>query len=255
MNPFNLQNKTSPAPAVDRAFAILKVLAEDKEPRGVSDLARALEIGKSSIHGIVQGLLAAGAVEDAGGRKYRLGPLVEELARKRRDGSSLVELCRPHLTGLVQQMGHTGIFGVVEADRFRIVTVVEGSGAFQVKAVKGGSIPLLAGASGKVALAWGAASMPGELPRFTEDSIVEAAALREELKRVRAEAFALDRSEYLRGVYAAAAPILQGDRLLAILLSMGFQDQLGEEGLLALGRAVSQAARSASIELLEWRLY
>ena len=250
-----MQNKSSPAPAVDRAFVILQFLAQAREPQGVSELSRTLGIGKSTVHGILQGLLAAGAVEDAGGRKYRLGPLVEELARKRRDGHSLAEICRPYLVGLVQQMGYTGVFGVVDADRFRIVTVVEGSGSFQVKAVKGGYIPLLAGATGKVALAWGAASIPDVLPRFTEDSIGEAAALSEELGRVRAEALALDRSEYLRGVYAAASPVLQGDRLLAIILSMGFQDQLGEGGLIALGSAVSQAARSASIELLEWRLF
>ncbi|MDR3567356.1 MAG: IclR family transcriptional regulator C-terminal domain-containing protein [Syntrophobacteraceae bacterium] len=254
MNSFNIENKPSPAPAVDRAFVILKFLAGAREPQGVSALARTLGIGKSSVHGILQGLLAAGAVEDAGGRKYRLGPLFEELARNRRDGRSLPEICRPYLAGLVQQMGYTGVFGVVDSDRFRIVSVVEGSGAFQVKAVQGGYIPLLAGATGKVVLAFGAAAMPDVLPRFTEDSMADAAALAEELSQVRARALALDRSEYLRGVYAAAAPILQGDRLLAILLSMGFQDQLGEEGLIALGRAVAQAARSASIELCEWRL-
>ncbi len=248
-----MQNKSSPAPAVDRAIIILKFIAQAREPQGVSDLARALSIGKSTVHGILQGLLAAGALEEAGGRKYRLGPLVEELARKRRDGRSLSEICRPHLAGLVQQVGYTGVFGVIDADRFRIVTVFEGRGSFQVKAVQGGTIPLLAGATGKVALAWGAASVPDVLPRFTEDSIRDPSVLREELERVRAEVFAMDRSEYLRGVYAAAAPVLQGDRLLAILLSMGFQDQVGEEGLVVLGRAVSQAARSASIELLEWR--
>ena len=254
MNSFNIENKSSPAPAVDRAFVILKFLAQAREPEGVSSLARILGIGKSSVHGILQGLLAAGAVEDAGGRKYRLGPLFEELARSRRDGRSLAEICRPHLAGLVQQMGYTGVFGVIDGDRFRIVTVMEGSGAFQVQAVQGGFIPLLAGATGKVALAWGAAEMPEVLPCFTEDSIGDSAVLAAELVRVRAEALALDRSEYLRGVYAAAAPVVQNDRLLAVLLSMGFQDQLGEEGLVSLGRAVSQAARSASIDLCEWRL-
>lgn len=254
MNSFNTLNKTSPAPAVDRAFAILKFLGREKAPLGVSALARALGIGKSTVHGILQGLLGAGAVEDAGDHKYRLGPLVEELARERRGGRTLAEMSRPYLEGLVQQTGYSGIFGVPETDRFRIVMVVEGSGAFQVKAVQGGSIPLLAGATGKVALAWGAASMPDVLPRFTEDSIGEVAALNEELGRVRAERLALDRSEYLRGVYAAAAPILHGDRLRAIFLSMGFQDQLGEEGLIALGGAVAQAARLASRELFDWSL-
>lgn len=249
-----MENKTSPAPAVDRAFAILNFIAQAKEPQGVSALARALDIGKSSVHGIVQALLAAGALEDAGRRRYRLGPLVEELARKRRGQRSLADICRPYLEELVQQTGYTAIFGVPDADRFRIVLVVEGHEAFQVRAVQGGSIPLLAGASGKVALAWGGGSMPDSLPRFTENSIGEAAILEEELKRVRAEALALDRGEYLRGVYAAASPLQRDGHLLAIILSIGFQEQLQEEGLIALGRAVSEAARLASKELFEWGL-
>ncbi len=254
MNTFTMENKTSSAPAVDRAMAILKFLGQAREPLGVSGLARDLRIGKSSVHGIVQALLASGAVEDAGGRKYRLGPLLEELARKRRDRRSPAQICLPHLSGLVEQMGYTGVFAVIEGDRLRIVTVVEGRGSFQVKAVQGGSIPLLAGASGKVAVAFGAVPMPESLPRFTEDTVFEPAVFDKELEAVRAQGFALDRGEYLRGVYAAAAPVLQDGRLLALFLSMGFQDRLGEEGLMALGRGASRAARLASHELLDWRL-
>jgi DNA-binding IclR family transcriptional regulator len=251
---FIMQNITSPAPAVVRALGILKTLGEAKEPQGVSALSRALGIGKSSVHAIARALLVSGAIEDAGGRKYRLGPLVEELARRKRDGRSLAEMCQPCLAELAGQVGQTCIFGTVEKERFRIVCAVEGWGAFQVKAVAGGSIPLLAGASGKVVLAWGGVPIPETLPRFTEDSAVDVTALGEELKRVRREALALDRGEYLQGVYAAAAPVLDRDRLLGVILSAGFRDRLGEDGLIALGQAVSQVAQDVSREFSEWRV-
>ncbi len=164
------------------------------------------------------------------------------------------EICKPHLAEFVEQIGQTGMFGVPDGDRFRIVTVVEGRAPFRVKAVQGRSIPLLAGAVGKIALAWEAVSMPAVLPRFTEDSVGDVSAMGEELERVRGEALALDRGEYLRGVYAAASPILDSDRLVGILFSAGFQDQLGEEGLMSLGQAVAQAARAVSRELLEWKV-
>lgn len=255
-NAFDPQNtiNQSPAPAVDRAFAILRLLTQTREPLGVSVLARALGIGKSTVHGILQALLAAGAIEDAGGRQFRLGPLVEELGRSRRGRRNLSEICQPHLAELVEQMGQTGMFGVPDGDRFRIVTVVEGRGPFRVKAVQGRSIPLLAGAGGKIALAWEAVSMPAVLPRFTEDSVADVNALGEELERVRRDGLALDRGEYLRGVYAAASPVLDGDHLVGILFSAGFQDQLGEEGLMSLGQAVARAARVVSRELLEWKV-
>lgn len=218
----------------------------------MSSLARALGIGKSSAHGLLRALLATGAIEDAGNRQFRLGPLVEELGRSRQGKRSLTEICQPYLVALAEQVGQTSVFGVPIGNRFRIVSVVEGRGSFRVKAVQGKSIPLLAGVVGKIALAWGIVHMPKELPLFTEDSVREARELAEQLERVRREKLALDRGEYLRGVCAAASPILgYGDRLVGILFCAGFQDQLGEKGLVSLGRTVVQAARSVSREWVE----
>lgn len=244
----------SPAPAVERAFAILRVLSGTKEPQGVSALARALGLGKSTVHGILQALLAAGAIEDAGGRQFRLGPLVEALGRSRRGTRSVAEICEVHLAQLVERMDQTSVFGYPEREGFRIVTVVEGQGPLRVKAVQGASIPLLAGVVGKIAMAWNIVPIPMDLPRFTEDSIVDMCKLEAELEQVRADGLALDRGEYLRGVYAAASPVLEEDRVSGIVFSAGFQDQLGEEGLESLGRAVKQTASAIARELLEWKV-
>ncbi|HTY22533.1 MAG TPA: IclR family transcriptional regulator [Desulfomonilaceae bacterium] len=252
-NAFNRKNKKlSRAPAVDRAFAILRLLTQTREPQGVSALSRALGIGKSTVHGILEALLTAGAIEDAGQRQFRLGPFVEELGRSRRGRRNISEICQPYLAELVEQTGQTSMFGVPDGERLRIVIVVEGRRPFRVKAVKGGSIPLLAGGTGRIALAWGAVAMPEVLPRFTEATVVDTTLLHEELSRVRTLGVALDRGEYLRGVYAAASPVLDGDRLVGILFAVGFQDDLGERGLESLGKAVARAARAASAELSEW---
>jgi DNA-binding IclR family transcriptional regulator len=252
-NPFTTQN-TSPAPAVDRAFAILRLLSQTKEPQGVSALARALGIGKSTVHGILQALLSAGAIEDVGGRQFRLGPLVEELSRTRRGRRSLSDICRPHLEELAERTGQTSMFGIPDGDRFRIVIAVEGRDPWRVKAVEGRSIPLLAGVVGKIVLAWGALSMPEVLPSFTEDTVVDAAALKKELTHIRAAGLALDRGEYLRGVYAAASPVLDGNDVRGIIFSAGFQDQLQEEGLASLGEDVARASRAVSKEFVQWKV-
>ncbi len=252
-NSFTIKNNKEPAPAVGRAFAILRLLSQTKKPRGVSDVARALGIGKSSTHGLLQALLATGAIEDAGQRRFRLGPLVEELGRSRQGKRRLAEICQPYLVELAEQVDQTSVFGVPIRDRFRIVSVVEGRSLFRVKAVQDRSIPLLAGVIGKIALAWGIVPIPHELPRFTKDSVGDVSALGGELKRVRSELLALDRGEYLRGVYAAGSPILDGHHLVGIIFSAGFQDHLGEDGLMSMGQAVVQAARSVSGELLEWK--
>ena len=242
----------APAPAVGRAFAILRLLSQTKEPRGVTAIARSLGIGKSSAHALLEALLAADAIEDAGKRQFRLGPLVEELGRCRHGKRKLTEICQPYLAELAEHVGQTSVFGAPIGDRFRILSVVEGRSLFRVKAVQDRSIPLLAGVVGKIALAWKIVPVPQELPHFTKESVGDLGALGEELEQVRATLVALDRGEYLRGVYAAGSPVLNGDRLVGIVFSAGFQDHLGEKGLMSMARAVEQAARAVSRELLEW---
>ncbi len=254
-NAFNIQNKAiSLAPAVDRAFVILRFLSRTREPLGVSAISRALDIGKSTVHGILQALLAAGAIEDTGGRRFRLGPLVEELGRCRRGRQNLPEICQPYLAELVDQMGQTSMLGIPEGRSLRIALALEGRGPFRVKAAQGGAIPLLAGAVGKVALAWRIVPMPEVLPRFTENSLVDPHLMSEELVQVRTKGLAMDRGEYLRGVFAAASPILDAQRVVGIVFTAGFQDQLGEQGLVSLGQAVTRAAQSLSKKLSEWEV-
>ena len=198
MNSFPTKNKKT-APAVGRAFAILRLLSQTKEPQGVTALARALGIAKSSTHALLEALLATGAIEHAGKRQFRLGPLVEELGRSRHGNRKLTEICQPYLLELAEQLGQTSVFGVPIGDRFRIVSVVEGRGLFRVKAVQDRSIPLLAGVVGKIALAWEILPVPQVLPGFTKDSVGDVSALGDELARVRSELLALDRGEYPAG--------------------------------------------------------
>ena len=61
------------APAAERTVRILDRLAAADGPQGVSDLARALEIPKSSIHGLCETLTEAGVLI-AGREGYQLGP-------------------------------------------------------------------------------------------------------------------------------------------------------------------------------------
>lgn len=71
-----LIDKNSPpyrAPAVSRALSTLRLLASSPELLGVSDIARALGIGKSTVHVIPQTLLVEGAVQKVEGKKFRLG--------------------------------------------------------------------------------------------------------------------------------------------------------------------------------------
>jgi len=246
-------DKNSPpyrAPAVSRALSTLRLLASSPEPLGVSEIARALAIGKSTVHGILQTLLAEGAVREVEGKKFRLGSLMEDLARSWRSGRSLAEICEPYLMGLSQETGWTTIVGVPEPTKLRIEGVREVGGSFRVGAVPGMRVPILAGATGKVYLAWSGARVPEELPAFTASSITDPKVMAREVEQARGAGVAFDRGEYLQGVASVAAPVFGPDQqLVAIVYAVGFMDQATGGKLERIGFKVRQAALRVSREL------
>src|SRR5207248_6010139 len=70
-----------PAPMVERAFRLLDLLSVSEEGLTLSDLARALNMSKGSIHGLLKTLENGGAIEQAGDRRYVLGPRIYDLAQ------------------------------------------------------------------------------------------------------------------------------------------------------------------------------
>jgi DNA-binding IclR family transcriptional regulator len=216
----------------------------------VSEIARALAASKGSVHGILQALREEGAVEELSDKKFRLGALLDELSARRRGKRTLAEICKPYLERLAASSGQTALLAIPEESRFRIDAVAEGTGGLRVGAVPGLRIPLLAGATAKVFMAWGGLEVPEVLPRFTAGSPTDRGELVKEVERVRQEGVALDRGEYLQGVAAAAAPLQgSGGRLVGILYAVGFLDRLGPKELDALADKVRMAAQAASREL------
>jgi len=241
--------KILPAVAVDRALAILSLLSKAKQPQALATLSCALNIEENSIYGILQPLVAAGAVEDTGRRGYRLGSFVDELANNKRGNRKLADLVLPYLNEIATRTGQSSMFGVPIGDRFHILTVVEGTGPYHVRASKGSSISLKEGVVGKIAFAWELVSVRENSGGFGKDAAGEAGNFIEEMKTIRSRRLAMDPGEHMTALYSAAAPILETDRLIGIILSTGFRDQLGEDGVLSLGQAVADAAMKVSKEI------
>ncbi len=249
MNTFEIKN-SSPVPALARAFALLRWVGEQEEPVGISEIARALGLSKATVHGLVHGLLAEGALEEEAPKRYRLGPVLGTLAAQAAGTRSLEGVCRPVLEDLARRTRLTAILGIPEGRRLRVALAVEGGDGLRVAATPGVRIPLEAGATGKVAMAWGALEVPARPTRFTGRTSTDPRAVRAELARVREQGVALDRGEYLPGVVAAAAPVLDGGgRLRGIVYAVGLEGALGEGTLEEVAAAVREGAARATRRL------
>jgi DNA-binding IclR family transcriptional regulator len=124
---------------------------------------------------------------------------------------------REALLALAREAGETAFLGVVERDEIVIADVVEPPGDPHMSARVGWRVPAHVGAHGK--------ALRGEIP-------------------------GLDDEEYLEGVRAAAAPIVDGSgRPLAVLIVVGFKSRLSLARLRQLGRSVATRAAEASAAL------
>ncbi len=224
------------APAVQRAFDILKTVAESRSELTLSDIAQRLGFSKSTAHGLIQALLAIGALDHGPrGKKLFLGPAVVELAFRSWNYFRVAEHAQPILEELRDRIGETVFLGVLSRSRGLIMATAESSKPLKISSPPGTSIPLLAGAVGKVFLAQQpeadvrAIIREQGLPRFTTRSIVSAEKYLEELEEVRRKGYAVDEEEYLPGVKALAVAVGNQRGLPLAIWVVGFVDTLSAE--------------------------
>ncbi len=113
------------APSVKKAFKILQAIADSSVGLGVSDLAKQLKIGKSTVHGIMTALEETGLlIRDPVHKKYRVGYTLLELGRKAYTKIDLKEVARKPLERLTKEVEETVFLGALNGDHVTIVYVV-----------------------------------------------------------------------------------------------------------------------------------
>jgi DNA-binding IclR family transcriptional regulator len=227
-------------PAVDRAARILALL-EEEGVLSISEAGRRLNASKGAVREVLETLRYHGLVErDDDSKLYGLGGRLIRLGVLARSRIGLAAAARPYLRQLADESGETALLLRIQGSQLVIqetVDPVRRRLPVSVTAAPGVTIPLLAGACGKVVLAFG---------RTGADSI-ESDVSEEELERVRELFYAIDDEEYIAGVRGVSAPILGDDgELVGLLLVSGLSASLGAERLESLGARVGAVARPIS---------
>ena len=239
------------APSVRKAFEILGALSSSKEGLGVSEIARGLNMAKSTVHGMTSALEELGAVmRDPHTKKYRLGFTLFELGRLAYSQIDLKTLARPIMEELMEKTQASIFLGILNWDHVTVLDIVESRQDLKITAPIGTTIPLFAGAVGKVFLA----SMEEEqtekiirskgLARFTENTIVDPELYYQELRSVRKMGYAVDDEEYILGVRAVASPIMGLGQLMSAIWVVGFKASLDEKKMKTIIRETKKAAEA-----------
>jgi IclR family KDG regulon transcriptional repressor len=241
------------APSVKKAFAILSAISSSKEGLGVSELAKSLKMAKSTVHGMTSALEELGAVmRNPLTKKYKLGFTLFEIGRSAYSQVDLKTSARPVMEELMEKTQTSVFLGILNWDHVTVLDIVESRQDLKITAPVGATIPMLAGAVGKVFLASMDEKqarkivMSNGLPRFTDNSIVDEAAYFKELKQVSEKGFAVDDEEYILGVRAVASPLVGLGQLQSAIWIVGFKASLDEKKMKILTGQTRKAARTIS---------
>lgn len=242
--------------SVDRAVAVLEFLAQHGES-GVSEVAGAIDVHKSTAFRLLGALEAHGMVEQDGERgKYRLGFGIVRLAGAVTGRIDVTKYGRKICDRLAQELGETMNIAVLEAACVINLDQVRGPSAIAAQNWVGRQTPLHSTSNGKVLLA----HLPPErrheliaeagLPATTPHTLTSEKDLEAALAEVRARGYALTVEEYEEGLNAIAAPVRSATgATVAALTASGPAFRFTEERMHDIAPALVEGAEAISRRL------
>jgi DNA-binding IclR family transcriptional regulator len=233
--------------AIARAAAILRALEGRPAGLGISELASATELPKSTVHRLVTALREERLVSQDDDGRVRLGGAIAQLGVASRE--ALGERLRPILVDLRRRLDETVDLAVLDGAAVRFIDQVPAPRRLRAMSSVGELFPLHCTANGKALLATMATEqveslLSARLERFTPGTIASRAKLLEELSLVAETGVAFDREEHTEGICAVGAAV--GDRngaLAAISVPVPAPRFYGREDELA--AAIREAAAAA----------
>ncbi len=205
--------------SIERAAAVLRLLAATPDTLGLNEVATSLGLAKATAHGILSTLRLVGFVEqDRVTGRYRLGDGLFEPAGRRIDPHDLRSLATNLADSLAARSGHAVRIGVLSGGKVLVVHhVFRPDNSTQTLDI-GALLPAHATALGKTLLAFDRVigpDLPPVLEHYTRRTITDPGLLRRVLHETRARGWAVEIAEYLAGRAAVAAPVRARGGLLA----------------------------------------
>jgi DNA-binding IclR family transcriptional regulator len=217
-----------PLHSINRAFDVFEYLAANPDGLGVSAIARALDLSKAAVHGIVANLEARHYLERVSGTtRFRLGHKLWELGVLAGENIELRGIARPYLTQLTATSGESSHLTEYDHGEVLYLDKVVSSNPVQAFNRIGGRCPAYCVATGKALLAFQApevvdALLARPLARYTRHTITDPGQLRRQLAQVRRRGYAINRGEYRGEIVGVASPVRDRDgRVIAAISISG----------------------------------
>jgi DNA-binding IclR family transcriptional regulator len=205
---------------IERASQILDILGQSQQGTSIRELSTKINLPKGTIHRLLSSLLYFGYVrQDSKTRNYFLGFKLVELGNLLLGQLDLRKEAEPFLRDLAEGTNETIHMVIMDRDEVVYIEKVEfeqNSSGLRMASRVGLRNPIHSCAVGKVLLADFSDEVLDHflrgknLMKRTENTITDPIQLKEHLKSVKKQGFAIDDEENEKGIRCVAAPIRNG---------------------------------------------
>ena len=198
-----------------RSIAVLQMIADAAAPPTRAEIASQSGLTRPTLYRIIASLEAEGLVEATQGGRYRLGGRTVSLARAALAQNDVRKLAEPMLAELRDATGETVHLAIRSGDEMVYIDKIESRQAVRMASTIGTRVAFHSTAVGKAYLGAMAAAeaeaLIGRLPltRFTEFTTTDRDALRDAIRRARADGHARESEENEIGITCFGAPIME----------------------------------------------
>lgn len=229
--------------SLDSALSVLLHLGSLSGPSSLTEIARVCSMPPSKVHRYLASFIQAGLVRQEGrSGQYDLGPGALQLGLSAMSRHDFVNSAADGLPALAAQTGVTVLLAVWGTEGATVVRWQRGEIPAVTSMGLGTTLPLLNSATGRAFLAWApegaiATQREKELRRAVRNPgiLVDVAANKTGLNalvaQIKADGFAYVRGEYIPGLVAVAAPILDWQHeAQAVITLVGIDPAMAEPG-------------------------
>ena len=221
--------------SVDRIFDLLEILAEERSPISLTELATKTSLSKTTVHRLMQTLCNRGYAEKTDSSGYVLGSRIIELAGYYIENLELHTIARPFLADLYSEFKLTVHLGKVVEDKVIYIELMDRKN-LRNSDEEGIGVPAYTSSIGKCLLAALSGRQLDELlyksplRKYTENTITDSAEYKRHLRKVRSEGWAIDDEEYLSGRRCIGAPVydFKGEAVACVSVSGNTRELSGE---------------------------
>jgi IclR family pca regulon transcriptional regulator len=197
--------------SLERGLLVIRAL-DSPEPQALSEVARATGLSRAAARRFLLTLERLGYVRQARGR-FALTPRVLELGYAYLSSLTLPEIAAPHLERLVERVHESSSVSVLDGDDVVYVARVPTRRIMSVTISVGTRFPAYATSMGRVLLSGmpdeqvDAALSRADLRKLTARTITSIDVLREAIRQVRRQGYAIIDEELEIGLRSIAVPI------------------------------------------------